>query len=342
LREISYTQAINEALKEEMRRDDGVFMIGEDVAVHGGTYGLSKGLLGEFGANRVKDTPISEAALVGLGIGAALTGLRPVVEIMYIDFTTVAMDQIVNQAAKLRYMTGGMAKVPLVIRTQGGSGTGEAAHHTQSLEAWFVHVPGLKVVMPSTPYDAKGLFKTAIRDNNPVLFIDHKLLFPKKGPVPEGEYTIPFGRADIKREGNDITIVATSLMIRKALSVAEELEKEGLSIEIIDPRTLVPFDKETLIESVKKTGRLLIIHEACTRGGIGGEIIRITMENCFDYLDTPPRVLGGKNIPIPYAPSLEEIAVPQQKDIARTVIEMTQSTGKFGADIVQSKVMRPR
>jgi len=336
LREISYAQAINEALKEEMRRDNRVFMIGEDVAVHGGTYGLSKGLLEEFGEKRVKDTPISEAAIVGTGIGAALTGLRPIVELMYIDFTTVAMDQIVNQAAKLRYMTGGMAKLPLVIRTQGGSGTGEAAHHTQSLEAWFVHIPGLKVVMPSTPFDAKGLFKTAVRDNNPVLFIDHKLLFPKKGSVPEEEYTIPFGKADIKREGNDITIVATSLMIHRALSAAEELEKDGLTVEIIDPRTLVPFDKETLMNSVKKTGRLLILHEACTRGGIGGGIIREIIEDCFDYLDAPPRVLAGRNIPIPYAPSLEKMAVPQQRDIVETVIGMTKFSRRFSTHIAKS------
>jgi len=336
LREISYAQAINEALKEEMRRDNRVFMIGEDVAVHGGTYGLSKGLLEEFGEKRVKDTPISEAAIVGTGIGAALTGLRPIVELMYIDFTTVAMDQIVNQAAKLRYMTGGMAKLPLVIRTQGGSGTGEAAHHTQSLEAWFVHIPGLKVVMPSTAFDAKGLFKTAVRDNNPVLFIDHKLLFPKKGSVPEEEYTIPFGKADIKREGNDITIVATSLMIHRALSAAEELEKDGLTVEIIDPRTLVPFDKETLMNSVKKTGRLLILHEACTRGGIGGGIIREIIEDCFDYLDAPLRVLAGRNIPIPYAPSLEKMAVPQQRDIVETVIGMTKFSRRFSTHIAKS------
>lgn len=322
MREISYSQALNEALKEEMRRDERIFMIGEDVAIHGGTYGVSKGLLEEFGEKRAKDTPISEAAIVGTGVGAALTGLRPVVEIMYIDFTTVAMDQIVNQVAKLRYMTGGMVKLPLVIRTQGGSGTGEAAHHTQSLEAWFVHVPGLKVVMPSTPYDAKGLFKTAIREDNPVMFIDHKLLFPKKGPVPEEEYTIPFGQADVKKQGDDVTVVATSLMVHKALKAAEKLAEEGISIEVIDPRTLVPFDKETIIKSVRKTNHLVILHEACQRGGVGGEILREIIEEIFDCLDDPPKILGGKDIPVPYSPPLERVTVPQEKDIVETIRKM--------------------
>lgn len=322
MREISYNQALNEALKEEMRRDERIFMIGEDVAIHGGTYGVSRGLLEEFGEKRVKDTPISEAAIVGTGVGAALTGLRPVVEIMYIDFTTVAMDQIVNQVAKLRYMTGGMVKLPLVIRTQGGSGTGEAAHHTQSLEAWFVHVPGLKVVMPSTSYDAKGLFKTAIREDNPVMFIDHKLLFPKKGPVPEEEYTIPFGQADVKRQGDGVTVVAVSLMVHKALKAAEKLAEEGISVEVIDPRTLVPFDKEAIIKSVKKTNHLVILHEACQRGGVGGEILGEIIEEIFDCLDDPPKILGGKNIPVPYSPPLERVTVPQEKDIVETIRKM--------------------
>jgi len=315
VREITYSQALNEALREEMQREKGVFIIGEDVAIHGGTYGISKRLLEEFGEKRVKDTPISEAAIVGLGIGAALTGLRPVVEIMYIDFATVAMDQIVNQAAKLRYMTGGMVKLPLVIRTQGGSGTGEAAQHTQSLEAWFVHIPGLKVVMPSTPYDAKGLFKTAIRDDNPVMFIDHKLLFSKKGPVPENSYTIPFGEADIKREGKDVTVVATSLMVHKVLKAAKELKRQGISVEVIDPRTLLPLDKKTIVNSVKKTKRLMIVHEAYRRGGIGSIITEEIMEEVFDSLDAPIKVLGGNNVPIPYSPPLEEVVVPQKKDI---------------------------
>ena len=322
MREITYSQALNEAIKEEMRRDEGIFMIGEDVALHGGTYGISKGLLEEFGERRVKDTPISEAAIVGTGIGAAITGLRPIVEIMYIDFTTVCMDQIVNQAAQLHYMTGGMVEVPLVIRTQGGSGTGEAAHHTKSLEVWFVHVPGLKVIMPSTPYDAKGLFKTAIRNDDPVIFIDHKLLFPRKGPVPEEEYLIPFGKADVKRKGEDITIVATSFMVHKALKVGDILQQEGISIEVIDPRTLTPFDKVTVVESVKKTGHLLILQEACERCSMAGEIMREVIEDCFDYLDAPPKVLAGEVTPIPYSEPLEKAAIPQEEDLIEVVEEM--------------------
>ena len=322
MRQITYAQAINEALREEMKRDSRVFMIGEDIGVQGGTVGLSKGLLAEFGEKRIKDTPISEAAFVGCGIGAAITGLRPVVELMYIDFTAVAMDQIVNQAAFLRYMTGGMVTVPLVIRTQGGAGTGEAAHHSKSLESWFVHVPGLKVVMPSTPYDAKGLFKTSIRDDNPVLFIDNKMLFFKKGPVPEEEYLIPFGKADVKREGDDITIVTTSLMVHRALEAANLLKEKGISVEVIDPRTLTPFDKETVIKSVQKTRQLLIAQEACERASMAGEILREVINDCFSYLDGPPQVLAGKDVPIPYSAPLENVAVPQVEDIVKTVEEM--------------------
>ncbi|MBA7496262.1 2-oxoisovalerate dehydrogenase subunit beta [subsurface metagenome] len=322
MREITYSQALNEAIKEEMRRDERIFMIGEDVALHGGTYGISKGLLQEFGERRVKDTPISETAIVGTGIGAAITGLRPIVEIMYIDFTTVCMDQIVNQLAQIHYMTGGMVKVPLVIRTQGGSGTGEAAHHTKSLEAWFVHIPGLKVAMPSTSYDAKGLFKTAIRNDDPVIFIDHKLLFPIKGPVPEEEYLIPFGKADVKRKGKDITIVATSFMVHKALKAGEVLQQEGISIEVIDPRTLTPFDKGTIIDSIKKTAHLLILQEACERCSMAGEIIREVIEDCFDYLDVSPKVLAGKVNPMPYSEPLEKATIPQEEDLIEVVKEM--------------------
>lgn len=321
-REITYSQALNEALKEEMRRDERVFMIGEDVALHGGTFRVSKDLLEEFSDRRVKDTPISEMAIVGLGVGAALTDLRPIIELMYIDFATVAMDQIVNQAAKLRYMSGGSVKIPLVIRTQGGSGTGEAAQHTQSLESWFVHTPGLKVIMPSTPYDAKGLFKTAIRDDNPVVFIDHKLLFPQKGLVPEEEYLLPFGQADVKRKGDDLTLVATSLMVHRTLEASTALEKQGVTVEVIDPRTLVPFDKQAIVNSLRKTGRLLIVHEACTRAGIGAEILREIIEEGFDYMDVPPKVLGGRNSPTPYATLLERAAVPQVKDIIDAATDM--------------------
>lgn len=322
MRNLTYAQAVNEALKEEMRRDKNVFMIGEDIAVHGGTFGISKGLLNEFGIKRVKDTPISEAAIVGLGIGAAMNGLRPVIEIMYIDFTAVCMDQIINQAAFLRYMTGGMVTIPLVIRTQGGSGTGEAAHHSKSLEAWFVHIPGIKVVMPSTPYDAKGLFKTAIRDNNPVIFIDHKLLFNIKGPVPEHEYLIPFGEADVKCSGKDITVIATSFMVQKALKVHEVLEEEGISIEVIDPRTLNPFDRETVIKSVKKTRKLLVLQEAFRRASMGAEIIRIIVEECFDCLDCPPMLISGEDCPLPYSLPLEQAAVPQEIDIIKGIRDM--------------------
>ena len=326
MRQINYSQAINEAIREEMAADERVFMLGQDIAVHGGTFGLSKGILDQFGDKRIKDTPISESALVGTGIGAAITGLRPIIEIMYIDFTLVAMDQIVNQAAFLHYMMGGMYKVPLLIRTQGGAGTQEAAHHSKSLESWFVHIPGLKVVMPSTPYDAKGLFKTAIRDDNPVLFIDHKKLFFKKGPVPGGDYSIPFGQADIKRQGKNITIVATSLMVHTALEAAETLEQGGISVEIVDPRTLTPFDGETIIDSVKKTHNLLVVQEACERSGMGGEILREVIDGCFEYLDRAPRVLANKNIPIPYAKVLENAAIPQKTDIIETVKEMLKKS----------------
>ncbi|MBC7189325.1 alpha-ketoacid dehydrogenase subunit beta, partial [Candidatus Aerophobetes bacterium] len=255
MREITYREAIREALREEMRRDENVFLIGEDIAEFGGSYKVTLGLVEEFGKERVRNTPISESAIIGAAVGAAILGMRPVAEIMYIDFTTLAMDQIVNQAAKIKYMTGGQVKVPLVIRTQGGGGRSAAAHHSQSLEAWFFHVPGLKVVMPSTPYDAKGLLKAAIRDDNPVIYIEHKLLYAEKGFVPEEDYIIPLGKAEVKREGSDISIVATSLMVKKALLAAEELDRERISCEVIDPRTLYPLDKDTIFSSVKKTGR---------------------------------------------------------------------------------------
>lgn len=322
MREISYRQAINEAIEEEMQRDSSVFLIGEDVGAYGGVRQVTKGLQEKFGERRVKDTPISEAAFTGLGIGAAITGLRPIIEIMAIDFITVAMDQICNQAAKLRYMTGGNLRVPLVIRTQGGSGNGEAAQHTQSLEAWFIHTPGLKVVMPSTPYDAKGLLKTSVRDNNPVMFIEHKFLYSKTGSVPQEEYTIPFGQARIAKKGKDITVVATSFMVHKVLEVANVLGNEGISLEIIDPRTLVPFDSKTILDSVKKTGRLVIVHEACLRGGIGGDIARQIIKEAFDFLDGPIEVIAGKDIPIPYSYDLERFAVPQVEDIVDIIREI--------------------
>lgn len=318
-REITYAQAINEALREEMQRDERVFIMGEDIAEHGGPFGVTRDLWKEFGKKRVRNTPISEAAIVGAGIGAALCGLRPVVEIMFVDFATLAMDQIVNQAAKLRYMSGGMLKVPLVIRTQGGGGRGNAAQHSQSLEAWFVHIPGLKVIMPSTPYDAKGLLKAAIRDDNPIIFIEHKLLYPVKGIVPEEEYILPIGVADIKRCGDDVTIVATSRMVLLALEAAERLQEEGISIEVVDPRTLKPLDIDTIVNSVQKTGRVVVVVEGHKTCGFASELVTRIMEKAFDYLDAPIQIVAGKDVPIPYAQNLERAALPQIEDIISAV-----------------------
>jgi pyruvate/2-oxoglutarate/acetoin dehydrogenase E1 component len=316
-RQITYVEALNEALREEMRRDATVFIMGEDVAVWGGggVFGVTKGLVEEFGSERVRDTPISEEAIAAVAIGAAATGSRPVAEIMYVDFIGLAMEPIVNQAAKLRYMFGGKAKVPLVIRAQEGAGRGNAAQHSQSLEAWFCHIPGLKVVTPSTPADAKGLLKSAIRDDNPVIFLEHKVLYFSKGPVPEGDYTIPLGVADIKREGKDVTVVGIHTMVGKALKAAEELAAEGVELEVIDPRTLVPLDEKTIIDSVKKTGRLIVSHEAYTRGGYGAEIIARVVDAAFDYLDAPPMRVCARDVPVPYAAVLETAALPQVEDL---------------------------
>src|SRR6056297_2008515 len=268
MRTITQREALREAIREEMKKDENVFVMGEDIAEHGGIYGVTAGLLEEFGSSRIRNTPISEAAIIGSALGAAITGMRPIAELMYIDFTTVAMDQIVNQVAKIRYMFGGKVDVPLVIRTQGGGGRGSAAQHSQSLEAWFMHVPGLQVVMPSTPYDSKGLLKTAIRNDNPVMFIEQKMAYNFKGEVPEEEYFIHFGKADIKREGSDVTVIANSYMLPRALKAAADLEKkEGINAEVIDPLTLEPFDLETVMNSVAKTGRLVVVHEAVKRGG---------------------------------------------------------------------------
>ncbi len=322
LQQKTYAQALSEALKEEMRRDKTIFLLGEDIGLQGGAFGVTRGLLKEFGPERVRNTPISESLIAGAAVGAALDGYRPVAEIMYIDFSTLAMDQIVNQAAKMRYMTGGKVKVPLVIRTQGGGGRGSAAQHSQSLEAWFAHIPGLKVVMPSTPYDAKGLLKTAIRDDNPVIFIEHKLLYPLKGVVPDSGYSIPLGKAEAKREGKDVTIIATSLMVHKALSAAKNLKEEGIEAEVIDPRSLVPLDKETIVNSVKKTGKAVVVHEACKRCGIGAEIASLIMEEAFDFLDGPIVRVAGANVPIPYNMTLEKLARPDVKDIISTVKKM--------------------
>ncbi len=319
MRQLEYREAIREAVIEEMDRDPGVFLIGEDIGVYGGAFRAYKGLLDKYGPERVVNTPISEIAIIGAAIGSALTGQRPVAEIMFIDFTTLAMDQIVNQAAKIRYMTGDSLSVPMVLRTQGGTGRGVAAQHSQSLETWFYHVPGLKVVMPATSYDVKGLLKTAIRDNNPVIFIEHKMIYLLKGDVPEEEYAIPFGEADIKREGKDITIVAYSNMLFKALEAAEELEKDGISCEVIDPRTLVPLDMDCIVNSVKKTGKMVVVTEACKRGSVASDISAKVTEKAFDWLDVPVKIVAGLNTPIPYNSTLEQASVPHKKDIATAV-----------------------
>lgn len=316
-REIMYRDALNEALVEEMARDDKVFIMGEGIAERGGSYKVTVGLLEQFGASRVFDTPISENGFTGAGVGAALTGMRPVVEILFVDFTMLVLDQIVNQAAKFRFMSGNTASVPLVIRTQGGVGNGLAAQHSQSLEAIFYHIPGLRLVMPSTPYDAKGLLKAAIRCDDPVIFLEHKLLYMNKGEVPEEEYIIPLGEADIKKEGKDLTIVAWSGMIPKVMEAAEILSKEGIDAEVVDPRSLVPLDKSTIVNSVKKTEHVLIVQEAVRRGGVGSDISSIIMEEAFDYLDSPVKILGGLNTPCPFNLNLESMIIPQVDDIVK-------------------------
>lgn len=319
IREISYRDAINEALREEMERDPSVCIFGEDVGRYGGPFQVTKGLFERFGEWRVRDTPISEEGFTGMAVGAAMTGLRPVVEIMYNDFITLAMDQVINQAAKARYMFGGKARVPMVIRTQGGAGRGNAAQHSQSLEMWFIHIPGLIVIQPSTPYDAKGLLKSAIRNDNPVIFIEHKLLYITTGPVPEEEYLIPIGVADIKRAGDDVTIVATSRMVHFALQAASELEKEGIQAEVIDPRTLKPLDIETIIRSVKKTGRLVVVNEGHLTGGFTAEVAAHVQREAFDWLDAPIMQVATEDVPIPYNRHLEWEAMPSIGDIINAV-----------------------
>ncbi|MDI6805410.1 MAG: alpha-ketoacid dehydrogenase subunit beta [Candidatus Bathyarchaeia archaeon] len=323
MRKIAYREALREALREEMRRDPTVFLLGEDIGKYwGGAFKVTEGLAEEFGEERVRDTPISESAIIGVGVGAAITGMRPVAEIMFGDLTALAMDQIANQAAKIRYMFGGQVKCPLVIRTPFGAGVNIAAHHSQSLEAWFMHVPGLYVAVPSTPYDAKGLLKSAIRGNNPVIFCEHKLLYPVEGEVPEEEYTVPFGVADIKREGEDATIVATLYMVHKALEAAKTLEKEGVSVEVVDPRTLTPLDKQTIINSVKKTGRIVIVSEDCKTAGVSAEIAAIIAEEAIDYLDAPIKRVAEPDTPIPFSPPLEQYVIPDEKAIIKAVKEV--------------------
>jgi acetoin:2,6-dichlorophenolindophenol oxidoreductase subunit beta len=315
---MTYAEALNEALREEMRRDPSVFVLGEDVAVWGGggIFGVTRGLVEEFGPKRVRDTPISEEAIAAVAIGAAATGTRPVAEIMYVDFIGLAMEPLVNQAAKLRYMFGGKASVPLVVRAQEGAGRGNAAQHSQSLEAWFCHIPGLKVVTPSQPADAKGLLKSAIRDDNPVVFLEHKLLYFTKGEVPsDPDFTVPLGVADVKRTGKHVTVVGIHTMVNKALAAAEQLAIEGIELEVIDPRTLSPLDEDTIVRSVKKTGRLIVSHEAYRTSGFGAEIVARVTEAAFDYLDAPPLRVCARDVPLPYAEVLEMAALPQTDDI---------------------------
>ena len=318
------TAAMCQAFDEELGRDDRVCLFGEDVGAFGGVFGTSGSLQQKYGKRRVFDTPLSEAAIIGTAVGAAMSGLRPVVEIMYVDFITVGMDPLVNQAAKLRYMSGGQLKLPMVLFTQCGSGTSEAAQHSQSLEAWFAHVPGLKVVMPATVRDAKGLLKASIRDDNPVVFIWHKLLYDLEEEVPDGEWLVPLGQAEVRRDGTDLTVVATSLMVHRAMAAAEKLAEE-ISIELIDPRSIVPLDMDTILASVAKTGRLLVVHEAPVRGGIGGEIVRQVAETAFDRLRCPPVVLGGANLPMPFVQVLENACIPQEEDIVAAARRIVKS-----------------
>ena len=324
MRKIRYADALNEALIEEMARDERVFVIGEDVDLYGGVFKLTRHLVERFGPDRVVGTPISEEGFVGLAVGAAMTGLRPVVEIMYMDFIMLAMDQMVNQMAKLRYMSGGQFPMSVTIRAQAGAGTAEAAQHSQSLEAWFMHVPGIKVIMPATVYDAKGLLKSAIRDNNPVVVIENRVLFYDFEEVPEGEWIVPLGKADIARTGSDVTVVAMGYARRKALAAAEQLDGE-ISVEVIDPRTIQPLDLETIVASVRKTGRLLIVHEAPTCCGVGAEIVRQVVAEAFHYLDAPPQVLGGADLPMPFSPPLEQACLPQEATIVSAVRKLRES-----------------
>jgi pyruvate/2-oxoglutarate/acetoin dehydrogenase E1 component len=343
MRKLTIAEALREALREEMLRDPNVFLIGEDIGIKdgwGGPFGVTKGLAEEFGHERVRDTPVSESAIIGVAVGAAMMGLRPVAEVQYGDFIFCAMDQVVNQAAKMRYMSGGQVKVPMVVRVPTGA-TKRGAQHSQSPDAFFTHVPGLKVAAPSTPYDAKGLLKTAIRDDNPVIFLEHKLLYgisrpgykPEPGAppqvtgeIPEEEYLIPFGHADIKREGKDITLVAKLLMTYRALSSATKLAQEGISVEVIDPCTLIPFDKNTVIESVKKTGRLVIVEEDNKTGGWGAEVAAVVAEEALDYLETPIRRVSAFDTPIPFAPSLEDFVIPSEDRITEAIREMTSAS----------------
>ncbi|HVD10055.1 MAG TPA: alpha-ketoacid dehydrogenase subunit beta [Gaiellaceae bacterium] len=322
--ETTYREAIRDSMSEAMRRDDDVFIMGEDIAEMGGSMGVTQGMLEEFGPDRVRNTPISEMAIVGAGIGAAMQGMRPIVEIMYQDFTTLAMEQLVSQAAKHRYMSGGQLSVPLTVRTQGGAGWSPGAQHAQQLEAWFVHVPGLKVVFPSTPADAKGLLWSSIYDENPVMFFEHRTLYPIKGEVPDEIEPIELGKARIHREGEDVTVVATGRLVHESLAAADEAEEQGISVEVVDPRTLQPLDEETVVASVNKTSRCVVAHEAVVRMGWGAELAAVVQEQCFDYLDAPVERVGAKFTPIPFAPVMEEFVIPHKADVLEAILRTVE------------------
>jgi pyruvate dehydrogenase E1 component beta subunit len=317
--EMTYREAVRDAMSEAMRRDPDVFIMGEDIAEMGGSMGVTQGMLAEFGPERVRNTPISEMAIVGSGVGAAMAGMRPIVEIMYQDFTTLAMEQLVLQAAKHRYMSGGQVKVPLTVRTQGGAGWSPGAQHAQQLEAWFVHVPGLKVVFPSTPEDARGLLWSSIYDDNTVMFFEHRNLYPLKGEVPEELEPIELGRARVHREGDDVTVVATGRLVHESLEAAAEAEAEGISVEVLDPRTLLPLDEDALLGSVSKTHRCVVAHEAVTRMGFGAEVAAIVQEKAFDQLDAPVERVGAKFSPIPFAPVMEQYVIPHAADVLSAI-----------------------
>jgi pyruvate dehydrogenase E1 component beta subunit len=320
--EMMYREALRRALDEEMQRDPLVFLVGETIAERGGSYKVTEGLLTKYGPGRVIDTPIAEASFTGMAVGAALIGCRPVVEILFVDFAMLAMDQIVNQAAKQEFISGGQCRVPMVLRTQGGAGNGLAAQHSQSLEALFYHIPGLKVVMPSTPHDACGLLKAAIRDDQPVIFIEHKLLYMTRGPVPDEEYLIPMGKAEVKRQGTDVSLITYSYMTLKCLEAAAALDREGISVEVVDLRTLSPLDKDTILASARKTGRVIVVHEAVKRGGVGGDIAAMLFEEAYDDLDGPVLRIAGRNTPIPYNLNIEKACVPSVEDIVAGVLRM--------------------
>jgi pyruvate dehydrogenase E1 component beta subunit len=318
-RELTYSQALREALTEEMTRDPHILLLGEDIGVYGGVFKVTEGLMAKFGPERVRETPISEAGFVGMGVGLAMTGKRPVCELMFMDFAFVASDQIFNQAAKMRYMSGGRVTVPLVIRTQQGGGRGNGAQHSQCLETFFTHIPGLKVVLPATPYDAKGLLKSALREDNPVIFIEHKLLYSTKGDVPEGEYLIPLGKAEVKRSGKDVTLVSYSRTLLHSLEAAEQAASDGISVEVIDLRCTVPLDLDTILSSVRKTGRLIVAHEAHRSVGVGAEIASLVQEHAFDYLDAPIVRVAAMDIPIPSSKPLEDVVLPGPAQIVAAI-----------------------